>query len=252
MIACSDCASSPEVGSSRMRIGALRITARAMAMRWRWPPDSVTPRSPTIVSYPSGISLMNSSALASLGGAHDLRAPGFRAAVGDVLPDRRAEQERVLQHEADLVAQRLDGEAPDVRAVDLDRPGDRVVEARDQVDDRRLAATRLADEGRDLSGLDREAEVLEHELIRRVPERHVLELDPALEAPGACARAAGPAPRSRSPGSRGCARSRRPPSTRCPSSSTGPASACTSSPGRPGRRRERPPSAASARTIRAP
>ena len=28
--------------------------ARAMAMRWRWPPDSSVPRAPTRVSYPSG------------------------------------------------------------------------------------------------------------------------------------------------------------------------------------------------------
>jgi hypothetical protein len=28
-------------------IGLLRITARAMPMRWRWPPDSVSPRSTT-------------------------------------------------------------------------------------------------------------------------------------------------------------------------------------------------------------
>ena len=46
----SDAASSPELGSSRIRIGVLRMTARAIAMRWRCPPESVTPRSPTIVS----------------------------------------------------------------------------------------------------------------------------------------------------------------------------------------------------------
>ena len=39
-----------EVASSSTRIGAsLRIT-RAIAMRWRWPPDSFTPRSPTCAS----------------------------------------------------------------------------------------------------------------------------------------------------------------------------------------------------------
>jgi hypothetical protein len=43
-------ASSAEVASSSSRIGASRRMARAMAMRWRWPPESVTPRSPTSVS----------------------------------------------------------------------------------------------------------------------------------------------------------------------------------------------------------
>ena len=43
----SDSVSSAAVGSSRIRIGALRMIARAMPMRCRWPPESVRPRSPT-------------------------------------------------------------------------------------------------------------------------------------------------------------------------------------------------------------
>ena len=39
-------ASTEEVASSRIRIGASRSSARAMAMRCRWPPDSAAPRSP--------------------------------------------------------------------------------------------------------------------------------------------------------------------------------------------------------------
>ena len=50
LTACSEAASSPAVGSSRIRIGVLRTIARAIAMRWRWPPDNVTPRSPTMVA----------------------------------------------------------------------------------------------------------------------------------------------------------------------------------------------------------
>ena len=38
------------VASSRMRMGGLRRNARAMARRWRCPPESRTPRSPTGVS----------------------------------------------------------------------------------------------------------------------------------------------------------------------------------------------------------
>jgi len=37
-------------GSSSSRMGLSRMIARAMAIRWRWPPESVSPRSPTIVS----------------------------------------------------------------------------------------------------------------------------------------------------------------------------------------------------------
>ena len=36
--------------SSRMRMAGSRTKARAMAIRWRWPPDRFTPRSPMTVS----------------------------------------------------------------------------------------------------------------------------------------------------------------------------------------------------------
>ena len=39
-----------EVGSSRIRIGASFRNARATASRWRSPPDSSAPRSPSFVS----------------------------------------------------------------------------------------------------------------------------------------------------------------------------------------------------------
>ena len=37
-----------EVASSRMRMAGSARMARAMAMRWRWPPESLMPRSPMI------------------------------------------------------------------------------------------------------------------------------------------------------------------------------------------------------------
>ena len=39
-----------EVGSSRIRIGASLMNARATQMRWRSPPESCAPRSPNCVS----------------------------------------------------------------------------------------------------------------------------------------------------------------------------------------------------------
>ena len=38
--------SSAEVASSSTRIGAFFRITRASATRWRWPPESLTPRSP--------------------------------------------------------------------------------------------------------------------------------------------------------------------------------------------------------------
>ena len=64
-IASSDELSSADVASSSSRIGAFFRIARAIAIRWRCPPESFTPRSPTIVSNPSGIASMKSVQRAS-------------------------------------------------------------------------------------------------------------------------------------------------------------------------------------------
>src|SRR5215207_2063851 len=79
------------------------------------------------------------------GGAHlFVRGIGFGEA--DVVGDRAAEQEGVLEHDAELapVADELD--VPEVGAVDADGSLVRVVEAGDQLRRRRLAAARFADE----------------------------------------------------------------------------------------------------------
>ena len=52
--AISDSVSSAEVASSRIRIGASLYSARAMARRWRWPPDNCMALWPSTVSSPSG------------------------------------------------------------------------------------------------------------------------------------------------------------------------------------------------------
>ena len=49
-IAASTSLSSADVASSSTRIGAFLSSTRAMATRWRWPPESFTPRSPTWAS----------------------------------------------------------------------------------------------------------------------------------------------------------------------------------------------------------
>ena len=50
----SDSLSSAEVASSRIRMGAFLYTARAMASRWRWPPESWAALCPTMLSMPMG------------------------------------------------------------------------------------------------------------------------------------------------------------------------------------------------------
>ena len=65
---CTDCSvrvSSADVASSSTRTRGSVMSARARASRWRCPPDSVRPCSPTTVSYPLGSSMMNSCAWAA-------------------------------------------------------------------------------------------------------------------------------------------------------------------------------------------
>src|SRR5207244_2709969 len=57
--------SSDDVASSRRSTGESRSSARAIAIRCRCPTESLTPRSPTIVSYFSGSRSMNSVAFAA-------------------------------------------------------------------------------------------------------------------------------------------------------------------------------------------
>mmetsp|Transcript_32328 Transcript_32328/g.58480 ORF Transcript_32328/g.58480 Transcript_32328/m.58480 type:complete len:112 (-) Transcript_32328:1940-2275(-) len=64
---CSLSESSAAVGSSKRRTSGLRISARAMVTRCRWPPDSARPPSPTRVS---------SSRFNSLSGS--MESPAFR------------------------------------------------------------------------------------------------------------------------------------------------------------------------------
>ena len=127
----SDSVSSAAVGSSRIRIGVLRITARAMPMRCRWPPDkrqSAFADHRVVAVRHLGDELVG---VGELRGGDDFGLGRARPAIGDVLADRAAEQHRVLQHEADLAAQRRElGVVPDVDAVDQHAAGIGVVEAR--------------------------------------------------------------------------------------------------------------------------
>src|ERR1041384_1162242 len=64
-ISASVATSTALVGSSRINIGASLRNARAKAMRWRSPPESWRPRSPTVEAYPWGKRTMKSWAPAA-------------------------------------------------------------------------------------------------------------------------------------------------------------------------------------------
>ncbi len=81
-----------------------------------------------------------------------------RAAVGDVGRHRVGEEEALLEDDPDPAPERLEGEPADVVAVDANRTGAGVVEARHEHGGRRLPAPGRADEGDRLAGLDAEIE----------------------------------------------------------------------------------------------
>mmetsp|Transcript_56277 Transcript_56277/g.164486 ORF Transcript_56277/g.164486 Transcript_56277/m.164486 type:complete len:133 (-) Transcript_56277:1417-1815(-) len=81
-------ASSALVASSSSRTFGLRTSARAMETRCFWPPESCTPRSPTSVSYPSGIAqtkwcaFARRAALSTSSPGSAGPAPGLRTRAG--------------------------------------------------------------------------------------------------------------------------------------------------------------------------
>ena len=85
----------------------------------------------------------------------------------DVLADRAAEQEPLLRDDPHLRAQRIGGHRTQVVAVDEHRARGRVVEARHQLCERRLAGARLAHERDGLTGRDHQVEVAERPAARR-------------------------------------------------------------------------------------
>ena len=114
-------------------------------------------------------------------GGGDLLVGRLGAPEADVVRDRAAEQERVLEDDPELAPDRPQLHVAEIDAVDAHRALERVVEARDQLRGRRLAAAGLADE-RDAASrghVDRDA--VDDRLVA-VGEDDVVELEVALDA----------------------------------------------------------------------
>ncbi len=92
------------------------------------------------------------------GGGNNLLFAGVRTAEGDVVANGAAEKRGLLQNDADLGAQAVDGHVAHVVAVDRDRAIADVIEARNEIDDRRLAAARGAQQSNRLARLGDEAD----------------------------------------------------------------------------------------------
>lgn len=111
--------------------------------------------------------------------------PGGRArpAVGDVVAHRVVEEERVLEHHADLAAQRTLLQRPQVHAVHADRARRRVVEPLQQRHHRALPRAARADQCDHLARADVQVDRLQHRLPLLIGEADAVELDLAPQLP---------------------------------------------------------------------
>ena len=108
----------------------------------------------------------------------DFLVGGVELAVADVLAHVAGEDEGVLQHHAHLPAQRCERHVAHAVAVDRHRALGHVVEARQQVDDCRLAGARRADQRDRAPRFDVEVhEVEDVAAVLLVAEHHVVEVD---------------------------------------------------------------------------
>ena len=176
-----------EVASSRIRIRGSASSARAIEISWRSPAERPAPPSRTTWSSPWSSRAATRSTPTAAAVALHLLVRGVRLGEADVVGDRAAEEERVLEHDAELapVADELD--VAEVGSVDAHGALVGVVEAGDQLRGRRLAAAGLADERDAAAGRDRDLDPVQHRLLA-VGERDVVELEPAVdpaERPGA-------------------------------------------------------------------
>ena len=148
-------------GSSNRNTLGWRTTARPIATRWRWPPDSALGRRSRYGSRP------RLSAVAST-----RRRISASGQVLDAQPERHVLEhghvrvERVaLEHHRDVALGRR--QVRDVAAVDQDLTGGRLLEPGDHAQRRRLAAPARADQHDHLAGRDRQIEVGDHRHGRR-------------------------------------------------------------------------------------
>ena len=144
--------------------------------RWRWPPESRAPRSPTTVSQPCGWASTISRAFASRRAASTRSSRHLAEAVGDVLADRALEEHRLLRHDRHEPAERAQVELLHVDAVEQHPAAGRPQEAEHEVEERRLARARRAHERDRLARSDLERHVVERRRDAEVVAvLHVLE-----------------------------------------------------------------------------
>src|SRR5579885_1556648 len=111
----------------------------------------------------------------------DLFVCGVQATVANVLADSAGEEEWLLQHNADLAAQRTLRHVADIVSIDEDGPFLDVIETRDQAGDGAFARARRPDDGDGLPRLNGKIKVAQHGQFGMVAEGDMAKLDAALD-----------------------------------------------------------------------
>ena len=185
------------------------------------PPDSSTPvrkRLPITWSYLCGSRSITrppgfARAAATMRGRS---VAGLDASDGDVVAGRQVVADEVLEDHADVAAKAVEVVVAQVVAIEQNPAFVRVVQPRQQLDQRRLAGAILADERDDFAAAKGEGQMPHRPALRaRVNEANVFEHEPLahrpLETAARAARTRSPAaPRRTRTGRRGKAPVRRP------------------------------------------
>ena len=121
--------------------------ARAMDSRWRSPPDSERPRSPTLASKPSTLYSINRAPARGPLPSRYLLVGRVGFANTQVFRKGAIEQQRFLEHHADVVSKRANLDIAHIYSVDPDTSGLRIEGAMQQHKSGRFAGTGRADKG---------------------------------------------------------------------------------------------------------
>ena len=130
-------------------------------------------------------------------GVADFGVGGVRLADAQVFRDRAVEQQRLLEHDADIAAQPDQPEIADIGAVDRDGARLRIERAIEQRQRRRLAAAGRPDQRDAVAGQRLEGQIDDGGTLAVVGKRHILEFDMAVHAAGIDRARAGRAPTAR-------------------------------------------------------
>src|SRR5260370_19280176 len=103
-----------------------------------------------------------------------------QSSVGNIFAQSRAEEDRLLEHDADLVAPAFQLDMPDITAVNGDAPTLDVKKARNHVCDRRFPRAARLHERDDLAAFSLEADPMKHLRLAIVAEVDLLQAHIAL------------------------------------------------------------------------